>query len=159
VQQQKGGPKERKLTNDIYDEAVEVSQSMEQSAAAPKLRVQPTAGAKGSSSNFEDRDAKGLSKTNDQSKSQSVLNKPFDEALEFSRSGSDESVDTRGSSPGHHPHKAATPAASAPAPTAAPTAAIIPQMTAAQKSAAAQLNTNDSPPVKQQVCSVFFNCF
>jgi hypothetical protein len=29
-----------------------------------------------------------------ESKSQSVLNKPFDEALEFSQSGSDESVDT-----------------------------------------------------------------
>jgi hypothetical protein len=36
-----------------------------------------------------------LSRENEQSKSQSVLNKPFDEALEFSQSGSDDSVDTR----------------------------------------------------------------
>jgi hypothetical protein len=35
-----------------------------------------------------------LSKSSEQTRSQSVLNKPFDEALEFSHSGSDESVDT-----------------------------------------------------------------
>jgi hypothetical protein len=40
---------------------------------------------------------KSLKKMSEQSKSQSVLNKPFDEALEFSQSGSEESVDTRAS--------------------------------------------------------------
>jgi hypothetical protein len=40
---------------------------------------------------------KSMKKMSEQSKSQSVLNKPFDEALEFSQSGSEESVDTRAS--------------------------------------------------------------
>lgn len=44
-------------------------------------------------------DDKGTSRTmqrdSEQSKSHGVLNKPFDEALEFSQSGSDDSVDTR----------------------------------------------------------------
>jgi hypothetical protein len=34
-----------------------------------------------------------LNKNNEQSRSQTVLNKPFDEALEFSQSGSEESMD------------------------------------------------------------------
>ena len=37
---------------------------------------------------------KGMLKQTEQTKSQSILNKPFDEALEFSHSGSDDSVDT-----------------------------------------------------------------
>lgn len=39
-------------------------------------------------------DAKMLTKNSEQTRSQSVLNKPFDEALEFSQSGSEESIDT-----------------------------------------------------------------
>lgn len=38
-------------------------------------------------------DSKGIAR-NEQSKSQSVLNRPFDEALEFSQSESEESIDT-----------------------------------------------------------------
>lgn len=82
--------KERKLKNDKYDEVVEVSQSLDQTAlsAAPK----PT------SMYSDSKDlSKGLAKGSEQTKSQSVLNKPFDEALEFSHSGSEESVDTRAS--------------------------------------------------------------
>ena len=83
--------KERKLKNDPYDEAVDISQSFDQMAVAA------AAAKKGAHQGFDDKDAKGLKKGNEQSKSQSVINKPFDEALEFSHSGSDESVDTRAS--------------------------------------------------------------
>lgn len=91
------GAKERQLKNDKYDEAVEVSQSMDQTAqsiAAPKQI---------SSYQSETKDAKNaapfLGKETDQSKSQSLSNGHFDEALEFSQSGSEESVETRGSRP------------------------------------------------------------
>lgn len=88
--------REKKLKNDKYDEAVEISQSFDQmavSAAAAKSKLM---------NNSDEKESKGgnggmMKKGNDQSKSQSVLNKPFDEALEFSHSGSDESVDTRAS--------------------------------------------------------------
>jgi hypothetical protein len=84
--------RERKLKNDKYDEAVEISQSFDQmavSAAAAKKQ--------GYNQHDEKGESKGMRKNNDQTKSQSVLNKPFDEALEFSQSGSEESVDTRAS--------------------------------------------------------------
>ena len=131
------------MKNDKYDEAVDVSQSIDQSYQAPapaKSRPQPVSSAKDSSPVFED--AKGLTKKAEMSKSQSVLNNHHDEALEFSQSGSDESVDTVGSSPGHHHHPKATMPAAA-------TAAVIPQMSAAQKAAASQLNTQDSPPARK----------
>lgn len=85
------GERERKLQNDKYDEAVEVSQSIEQSglAAAKELK---------SSKMVDDSkisDARILQKDSEQTRSRGVLNKPFDEALEFSQSGSDDSVDTR----------------------------------------------------------------
>lgn len=87
--------KVKKLTNDKYDEAVEISQSFDQMAVA-------AAAAKSRAKNAsDDKDAKGgstmMKKGNDQSKSQSVLNNFHDEALEFSHSGSDESIDTRAS--------------------------------------------------------------
>jgi len=99
------------------------------------------------------KEAKGMTANNELSKSQAVLNRPFDEALEFSASGSDGSVDTRGSSPGHHRHQKspdqekASPQESAPARIAA-VPQVIPQMSAAQRAAAAGLNT-DSPPSKK----------
>jgi len=71
--------KEQKLTNDKYDEAVEVSQSMDQHITPPAKNNRPAR---------EDIKAE-LNKSN------SISNRPFDEALEFSRSGSDESVDTQ----------------------------------------------------------------
>lgn len=40
-------------------------------------------------------DGRGMQRDSEQSKSHGVLNKPFDEALEFSQSGSDDSIDTR----------------------------------------------------------------
>ena len=80
--------KERKLRNDKYDEAIEVSQSVDQSMASPKKGPRQNPMQDGPSA------PKGMVKGGEQSKSQSVLNKPFDEALEFSQSGSDESVDT-----------------------------------------------------------------
>lgn len=81
--------RERKLRNDKYDEAVDVSQSMDQGAgAAPK-------GARASGGDDVKSGGRGMTKGTEQTKSQSVLNKPFDEALEFSQSGSDDSVDTR----------------------------------------------------------------
>jgi hypothetical protein len=83
------------LRNDRYDEAVDVSQSVDPGAIAHSKNE-----AKAVSSVPDDEKLLGaakqmLSRTNEQSKSQSVLNKPFDEALEFSQSGSDDSVDTR----------------------------------------------------------------
>lgn len=58
----------------------------------------------------EEKDFKSMQKKNgDQTKSQTVLNNKFDEALEFSRSGSDESFDTRASQKkpaAHHQHAA-----------------------------------------------------
>lgn len=94
-----------------------------------------------------EEEAKGMTKKSEMSKSQSVLNNHHDEELEISQSGSDQSVDTVGSSPGRHHH----PKGSAPthAPNAAATASI-PQMSAAQKAAASQLNTQDSPPVNRK---------
>ena len=79
--------KERKLKNDKYDEAVEVSQSLDQKALAnmSKAKLQSE----------EKEVSKGMKKGTEQTKSQSVMNKHFDEALEFSHSGSDDSVDTK----------------------------------------------------------------
>ena len=64
--------REKKLQNDKYDEAVELSQSMDAKGISPAHL-----GAKG-----------------DKGEATVVMNKPFDEALEFSQSGSEESVDT-----------------------------------------------------------------
>ena len=84
--------KERQLKNEKYDEAVDISQSLDD-------RTNYGAGDKSSSRNHDEKgsDSRTMSKASEQTKSQSVLNKPFDEALEFSQSGSDESVDTRAS--------------------------------------------------------------
>jgi len=87
------------LRNDKYDEAVDVSQSMDKSAIGGK----GSPGAKGTKPEAKKGggEAKGggkaMSSGSEQTKSQSILNRPFDEALEFSHSGSDESVDTRSS--------------------------------------------------------------
>lgn len=78
------------MKNDKYDEAVDVSQSIDQSNIAvgkdfrspnrnESLRTAP-----------DRRDS-------DNSMSFGVLNKPFDEALEFSQSGSEKSVETKDS--------------------------------------------------------------
>lgn len=100
----------------MYDEAVEVSQSIDQSAmnvnarppnqrADAKAGPTPTTDAKGndskaaarpapSSTASEDKDQRGMSRT-EGTRSQSLLNNRFDEALEFSQSGSEEeSFDT-----------------------------------------------------------------
>ncbi len=96
------------LKNDRYDEAVEISQSLDQmnlAAAMKQAGVSNNPGAKTDAKGNEVKqsfnDAKQpqqqqqLLRTNtEQTKSQSVLNKPFDEALEFSHSGSEESMDT-----------------------------------------------------------------
>lgn len=83
--EKKSSERERKLQNDKYDEAIDVSQSIDQSNAAM-----------GKETKQFGKDEKGvLQRGTEQSKSHGVLNKPFDEALEFSQSGSDDSVDTR----------------------------------------------------------------
>eukprot|EP01040_Poterioochromonas_malhamensis_P018312 gene18312-21349_t len=106
-----GGAKEKLLKNHMYDEAVEVSQSIDQSAmnvnarppnqrADAKAGPTPTTDAKGndskaaarpapSSTASEDKDQRGMSRT-EGTRSQSLLNNRFDEALEFSQSGSEE---------------------------------------------------------------------
>lgn len=65
-----------------------MSQSMDQSNIAmgkdPRL-----------SGRDDKAESRGMQRDSEQSKSHGVLNKPFDEALEFSQSGSDDSVDTR----------------------------------------------------------------
>lgn len=73
---------------------MEVSQSLDQSALNPatgKMNIQNTRAE--SKESREVSDSKGIAR-NEQSKSQSVLNRPFDEALEFSQSESEESIDT-----------------------------------------------------------------
>ena len=85
------GERERKLQNDKYDEAVEVSQSMDQSSIAAGKESKISKMAEDSKT----ADARILQKDSEQTRSRGVLNKPFDEALEFSQSGSDDSVDTR----------------------------------------------------------------
>ena len=87
----------KKLANDKYDEAVDVSQSMDQGPMSASKGINPNKGSDAKITARADEDgAKGMSKQSENSKSQSILNKPFDEALEFSQSGSDDSVDTRG---------------------------------------------------------------
>jgi hypothetical protein len=156
------------LTNDRYDEAFEVSQSMEQSAAAPpKGRPNPAPSAKASSipEERQAKDSKGLQKGADSSRSQTKLinSSHFDEVLELSKSGSDGSVDTDGNSPGrHHHHKpAAQSAAHQPQHQAQQghqpqqhqhqqqQPPQVQQLSAAQRAAASQLNTQDSPPTKK----------
>lgn len=72
--------------NDKYDEAVDVSQSMDQGMKMEEDKRGPGAGE----AKAPQMSALPEEKTN------SFMNKPFDEALEFSQSNSDESVDTRG---------------------------------------------------------------
>ena len=76
--------------NDKYDEAVDVSQSIDQGA-----KMEPEE-KKGSSDDTMPNRASNMSALPEE-KTNSFMNKPFDEALEFSQSNSDESVDTRGS--------------------------------------------------------------
>ena len=79
----------QKLLNDKYDEAVEVSQSMDQGMGM-KMEAEEKGSATGGASSRPNITSLPEEKTN------SFMNKPFDEALEFSQSNSDESVDTRG---------------------------------------------------------------
>jgi hypothetical protein len=80
------------LQNDKYDEAVDVSQSMDQSNIAINKDL------KRSNYNSDVKsESNTLHRDSEQSKSHGILNKPFDEALELSQSGSDDSVDTRNS--------------------------------------------------------------
>jgi hypothetical protein len=80
------------LKNQAYDEAVEISQSVDQMAS---FAASKPVNATKATSNSSEKESKSLKKGNDQSKSQSVLNERFDEALEFSQSGSEDSVDTK----------------------------------------------------------------
>jgi len=77
------------LKNDKYDEAVEISQSLDQKTLASIQKAKMQSDVKDSSK------GQGLKKGTEQTKSQTVMNKHFDEALEFSQSGSDDSVDTK----------------------------------------------------------------
>jgi len=79
--------KERKLRNDKYDEAFDISQSMDHGGSPHKSAAKVT---KAKTINDE-KDSKNIDNRNS---SQSIQNRPFDEALEFSHSGSDDSVDT-----------------------------------------------------------------
>eukprot|EP01033_Poteriospumella_lacustris_P015399 gene15399-11007_t len=107
-----GGAKEKLLKNHMYDEAVEVSQSIDQSAmnvnarppnqrADAKAGPTPTTDAKGndskaaarpapSSTASEDKDQRGMSRT-EGTRSQSLLNNRFDE-----RKSTDETVSDDG---------------------------------------------------------------
>lgn len=62
---------------------------MDQSNAAPMSMGKPAMKPQ-----VDEKKGGGMLKQTEQTKSQSILNKPFDEALEFSHSGSDDSVDT-----------------------------------------------------------------
>lgn len=80
-------PRERKLQNDQYDEAVDVSMSMDQgnNVKSPGKPVQRPKPAAKETSSIPD----GAARTT------SISNRPFDEALEVSQSGSDESFESQ----------------------------------------------------------------
>lgn len=88
---QKVAEKEHKLQNDKYDEAVDVSQSIDQGNFSGGKDFK----SNGRSDDIKSPEMRSIPRTSDQSRSHGVLNKPFDEALEFSQSGSDDSVDTK----------------------------------------------------------------
>lgn len=83
--------RERKLQNDIYDEAIDVSQSMDQSNAfSPKSAHRGPSFANAG----KPAPARVESKENKESKGgNTIANQVFDEALDISQ-GSDDSVDT-----------------------------------------------------------------
>lgn len=92
--------KERKLTNDMYDEAVEISQSMDQngqSAVAKDFQNNKNDAKKASGNDTKQSNSQQKPKADQGKNNNAILNRPFDEALDFSRSDSDESVDTRAS--------------------------------------------------------------
>lgn len=74
-----------------------ISKPAAKSAAEEKKSIASVGNTSGS--------GKGLIKSAADEKSNSFMNKPFDEALEFSQSNSDESVDTRGSNADKHRKK------------------------------------------------------
>ena len=136
------------MTNDKYDEAVDISQSFDQGhsfAGGKDAKFSGEADSKGGAGGGGG--GAGMRVLKD---SEKATNKPFDEALEFSQSGSDDSVDTRlsdkkGKSAGggkSHQHNAETkqqpgPAATVTAPK--PAASI----------AHASANLQQAPPGKQ----------
>ena len=96
--------RDNKLKNDKYDEAVEVSQSIEQSGLIqPKGRMGALATKSDLTSNkFSNSPSKAQfqnpSILGEQPKSTNIANRPFDEAVEFSQEEeSTDSFDTRGS--------------------------------------------------------------
>lgn len=78
------------MKNDKYDEAVDVSQSMDQSNIAVGKDFRSPNRNESLRTGPDRRDSEN-------SMSFGVLNKPFDEALEFSQSGSEKSVETKDS--------------------------------------------------------------
>jgi len=129
------GDRGRELKNDKYDEAVDVSQSFDQGSSFAMGKEAKYGGGgresdvKGSAPSMAG--GGGLGGGRPQRDSEKAMNKPFDEALEFSQSGSDDSVDTRlsdkkgkaGMTGPRSQHKEETkqqPAAAAPKPAAAP---------------------------------------
>jgi hypothetical protein len=105
---QASSARERQLKNDKYDEAVDVSQSMDQSAVMGGGRAGGAGGAKSQAPSAAAAASSAVGKpavSASDEKTNSYLNKPFDEALEFSQSSSGESIDTRGS---QRPKKSST---------------------------------------------------
>ena len=84
--------RERKLQNDKYDEALDVSQSMDYKGGSPSPEKRPTGGSSGGAG--EAKGTSGGRGGGGSDQMQPIMNRPFDEALEFSQSGSDDSVDT-----------------------------------------------------------------
>lgn len=68
-------------------------------------------GGAGAKDSKDSKDETLLRTDTDQTRSQPILNKHFDEALEFSQSGSDESIDTTNKHKHHKPQLAAVPQA------------------------------------------------
>lgn len=175
----------------MYDEAVEVSQSIDQSAMnvnarPPNQRADAKAGptaatdAKGndskaaarpapSSTASEDKDQRGMSRT-EGTRSQSLLNNRFDEALEFSQSGSEEeSFDTTAKNQQRQQQQQAAAAAKASAQNSRPTVqqqqaqqqaqqqqAFMQQQ---QQQQAQQQQAQQQRQMQQQVTSPDVSCF
>ena len=88
----KSVPRERKLQNDQYDEVVEMSMSIDK--GHPNYQSSPQSSKKKSASQNNNR-ASAKESSPDGVKTTSISNRPFDEALEVSQSGSDESFQSQ----------------------------------------------------------------
>jgi hypothetical protein len=99
----KSVPRERKLQNDQYDEVVEMSMSMDKGHPNYQSSSPQASKKKSASQNRVSAKESSSSSSPDGVKTTSIANRPFDEALEVSQSGSDESFQSQESNKKQQP--------------------------------------------------------